>query len=129
MTHMKQQHSRVLSLRFGESPIADLCSCVVLALLTAFMIGAGDLSAVNPVGTLLLVVAAGATLGAVFPRHVLLTATILGLAVPTAHVLARMNSWSVESAPRSLWWALLVLVPAVVAAFAGSVLRRVASAR
>ncbi|MFO0827636.1 MAG: hypothetical protein U0572_05750 [Phycisphaerales bacterium] len=111
-------------MRFGESPLANLIACLVLTLFTAFMIGAGDLRATEPLGTLFVVLTAGVTLGLVFPRYVIVISAILGLAVPTAHVLARMNSWTVAGAPQSLWWTMLALFPAIVAALAGSLLHR-----
>lgn len=109
---------------FGRSPVADGISCVVLSLLTGFVVGAGDLDASGPTGTLLVLLAASATLGVAFPRYPLLVAALIGLAVPTAHLLAHTYGWDIAGDRPSVWWTLAGLVPAVIGAIGGAALRR-----
>ncbi|MBL9150582.1 MAG: hypothetical protein JNM94_17995 [Phycisphaerae bacterium] len=116
-------------LQFGRSRAADIVSCVVLSLLTGFVIGAGDLDASSPTGTLLVLLASSATLGAVFPRYPLVVAAVIGLAVPLAHLLAKFNGWPVEGDRPNMWWTLIGLGPSLIGAFAGSLLRGLVALR
>jgi hypothetical protein len=116
-------------LSFGRSRAADLVSCIVLAMLTGFVIGAGDLDAATPTGTLLVLLAASATLGAAFPRYPLVVAAVIGLSVPLAHLLAKYNGWPVAGDRPNLWWTLIGLGPSLIGAFAGGLLRGLVALR
>lgn len=108
----------------AKSPVTNFTACLVLSILVGVMIGISDLQVTTWHGTVLVLVAAGVTLGAMYPRYALVVAGILGLSVPVAHSAARLRGWPVAEAPVDLGWMLLAVVPALLAAFAGCFLRR-----
>jgi hypothetical protein len=106
-----------------KSPVTNLTACLVLSFLVGAIIGVTDLQMTHWKGTVLVLVAAGVTLGAMYPRYAVVVGGVLGLSVPVAHAAARLRGWPVAESPVDLGWTLLALVPAVAAAFAGCALR------
>jgi len=112
---------------FERGKLSDLVACLVLSLCAAAIVAGCALRGEHLAWALLVLASACATLGCAFPHRVRLVGLSVALGVPLGHLAAHALGLKHPTPSAHLLWIVLPIVPAIVAAWLGGLLRRAAS--
>lgn len=97
---------------------------LILALLFGLLAGYVDIHNAEVQAAALIIVCAAGMLGIAAPRLALFSGVLVGLGVPIVHAIARAAEYPLPFAMNNYWQSFIAVVPALIAAAIGALLRR-----